>query len=275
VTSVLKYLDYRAFLRDFYQDQKASNAFFSYRYMGKRLNMHASYLVRLLQEKVHLASSRIPLVISLFGLNTKEAEYFENLVHFGKAKSDSEAKRYFEKLMALSGMKSKRIEKFQYEFFNKWHYTAIRSLIGFMPFEGDYKMLAGRLSPPVTITEAKQAVALLEKLKLIKKENSGRYILCDSHISTGQKFHSLAVRNYQKEMIALAGESLERHKKEQRHITTLTMSMNKEALEDIREMSIEFYQAVKKRIDRIEDQESVYQLNLQIFPLSQNIKGGE
>ena len=77
MVGILQYLDYRVFLRDYYKAQKLSNSFFSYRYMAKKLNLHASYLVRILQESVHLASSRIPLVITMCDFNVKEAEYFE------------------------------------------------------------------------------------------------------------------------------------------------------------------------------------------------------
>jgi len=270
--NIFDYLDYRAFLKDFYEEQKSCNNFFSYRYMGKRLNLDAGFLVRIIQGRFHLADSKISKVTALCKFNQKEADYFETLVRFSKARTEKETKLYFEKLLSMKQVCSSRMEEFQYEYYKKWYYSAVRALIDCSDFRGDYKDLASRPSPPISVKEVKKAVTLLESLDMIKKNAEGRYILSDAHITTGKEFHSLAVRNFQKDTINLAAESLDRHNKTERDITSLTLSLDREAMEDVRELAREFRRAVMKRIDEVPEPERVYQLNIQLFPMSENVK---
>lgn len=167
--SIKEYLEYRDFLRDFYEENKNQKPYFSFRYMENKVSIDASHLVKIFQKQRHIGKNSIEKFINFCDLTGTDAEYFAALVHFNKAKSDRDSKFYYEKLLALRGVKTHSLEESQYEFYTKWYYTAILTLLDFYSFSGDYKSLAARLSPPVTETEAKKAIALLKKLGLIKK----------------------------------------------------------------------------------------------------------
>jgi uncharacterized protein (TIGR02147 family) len=42
--SIFEYLDYRDFLKDFYEEKKAQRSFFSYRLFGAKIGLDACYL---------------------------------------------------------------------------------------------------------------------------------------------------------------------------------------------------------------------------------------
>ena len=270
--NVFDYFDYRKYLKDYYETRKKENFFFSYRYVGNKVDLDPGYLVKVLQGKHHIAQKTISKVVKLCGLNEKEAEYFENLVYFGKAKTEKQIKLYFEKLLSLKGAKSKKTEPHQYEYYQKWYYSAIRSLIGCVGFRGNYKELAEKLSPKISVKEAKSAIKLLKDLKFIKKKVDGSYALTDSLITTGDEWRSIAIRQFQRETIHLAEESLNRHPKEVRDISTVTMGINLEDLEEIRELAKEFRSSVMKFAEKSRDPDSVFQLNIQLIPLT-HVKG--
>jgi uncharacterized protein (TIGR02147 family) len=202
-------------------------------------------------------------------MEENEAEYFENLVYFGKAKTDKQIKLYFERLLSLKGAKTKKTEPYQYEYYQKWYYSAIRSLVGCLGFKGDYKTLAEKLSPKISVKEAKNAIRLLEKLKFIEKNNGGTYKLTETLITTGDEWRSIAIKQFQKETIHLAEESLTRHPKEVRDISTVTMGIAYEDLEEVRDLAKEFRSSVMKFAEKCQDPDSVYQLNIQLIPLTE------
>ncbi|MBF0432483.1 MAG: TIGR02147 family protein [Fibrobacteria bacterium] len=270
--NLFRYLDYRDYLKDFYQVQKREHNYFSYRYMGRKLELDPGYLVHILNKKHHLSDPKIPNVIKLCKLTVKEGEYFETLVRFGKSKSEKETRIFFEKLVSLRQVDSLQMDERRYEFYTRWHYSAIRALLDCLPFTGDYKALGKLLDPPISEKEAKKSVSMLKNLKLVQEDEQGNIIPTEAHITTGTGFHSQAVRTFQADMINLARESIERYDKNLRDITTLTVSLDKEAVEDIREMADKFFNEVKKRIDEVGKSERVYQINIQMFPLSKNIK---
>ena len=60
VATVFDYLDYRDFLKDFYEKKKSEFSLFSYRVMAQQVGMDASYLFRVLQKDLHLPARCVP-----------------------------------------------------------------------------------------------------------------------------------------------------------------------------------------------------------------------
>lgn len=267
--SVFEYLDYQAFLRDFYAHEKERGAFFSYRYFGRRVGLDAGFLVKVLQGKCHLALKTVRRVASACRLRGKEAEYFDYLVRYGRASAESEIRLYFEKLMSYRESRGiQRLESSQYAFFQKWYHSAIRALIATAPFTGDYRTLARTLTPAITVREAKQSIALLSRLGLIEEGDDGVYRVTHTLITTGDKWRSAAIRTYQEETIRLAGEALGRHPKGIRDISTVTVAVSRKDFAAIRELAREFRRSVLQLKTDNTVADCVYQVNVQVFPLT-------
>jgi uncharacterized protein (TIGR02147 family) len=273
MVSLFDYLDYRVYLHDFYEAQKKSNAYFSYRYIGRKTNLDAGYVVKILQGKLHIPEKYIDGFCSLCKFSPKENLFFRTLIDFNKAKSESQTKRLFEKILTFKSFRQRRVDEFQYEYYHKWYYAAVRSLIGIVRFTGDYESLASMLTPRLTVREVKKAVALLEKLKLIHKEPSGEYVLTDKFVTTGESWHTLAVKEFQRETLRLATESLDRHKKGDRDISTVTVAINKNDLVELKERITDFRESILKLASESNDPDGVYQLNVQLFPMAENKAG--
>jgi uncharacterized protein (TIGR02147 family) len=269
-----QYLEYRLFLHDFYEAKRAEDDFFSYRYMARKVGMDHGYLVKLLHQKVHIAEGHIVRFMEFCGLTGSDGDYFRTLVHFNKSKNPDEVRILFEKLTALAGVKFHSLEKDQFEFYTAWHHSAIRALLGVVKFTGDYESLANSLNPPIDAKQAMDSVRLLERLKLIGKDGSGVYRPTHALITTGDNLQASAVRQFQREMIRLAGESLARHPKEHRDVSTVTISVDSADLVEIRDRISALRQSIMKLSAKSPNPDAVYQLNVQIFPLNKLGKAG-
>ena len=232
------------------------------------VDIDQSYLAKVLIKARHIAEKSIKKFIEYFSFDQQEAEYFETLVHFIKAKSDKESKLFFDKLLSFKELKTNVLTSDQYEFYRKWYYSAIRSLLQFYDFHGDYKELAEQLTPSISVKEAKQAIKLLERLQLIKCDANGRYELVDKAITTGREWRSLAIQSFQEETIEMAKESLARHRKELRDISTITMNIGPEDLQRLKELTQQFRNTVIRYVNDNASPESVYQMNVQLYPLT-------
>jgi uncharacterized protein (TIGR02147 family) len=175
---------------------------------------------------------------------------------------------YFEKLLSLKGVRAATVTEDQYEFYQKWYHTAIRSVLEYYDFKGNFRDLGEQLNPPVSARDAKRSVKLLERLGLIKKNPEKRYILTDKAITTGPEWRSLAVRSFQEEVIGLAKESLARHKQELRDISTITMNINAENFVEIRERIKSFRESIVQYVNEGVDPDRVYHMNIQLVPLT-------
>lgn len=266
---IFEYLDYQLYLKEFYDEKKNINTFFSYRYMGMKVGIDAGYLVKILQGKVNLSNKAIPRMTEFLKLNEKESEYFDILVRFAKAKTEKDSQLYFEKLLKLRGVDLNLVVGKQYEFYKKWYYNAIRSMLAYYPFNGNYSELSKLLCPQISVKEAKEAISLLLSLNLIKKDSAGIYRQTDVRITTGNEWRSAAIHSFQKETISLAEESLDRVKKELRDISSITISANQEDLEQLREMAREFRNSIHQMKTGRSKSDTVFQINLQIIPLTE------
>lgn len=272
--SLFEYFDYQQWLRDYYEYRKQRHSYFSYRYMSAKTGIDPAFLVKVLQGKVHITLKSVPRIAALCGFDTRETRYFEYLVRYGRAKKNDEIKKCFEKLLSMREQCGISVEESQYEFYQKWYHSAIRSLIGAGFFNSDYAHLARQLSPAVTPEQACSSVELLGRLGMIQKEKDGRYALAKPLITTGRKWQSSAIHQFQKECIKLAGESLDRHPKERRDISTVTIAVSHKDMDAIRELTQQYRHALLNLKTENETVDCVYQVNVQIFPLSevQNIQ---
>jgi|WetSurMetagenome_2_1015567.scaffolds.fasta_scaffold236424_1 uncharacterized protein (TIGR02147 family) len=269
------YYNYHKYLSDFYSEKKSSFPYFSYRYIGQKVGIDHGLVVKIFQGKRHVSARAIPAFAALLGLSRRKSEYFELMVLYGKAKTDSLIKHYFEKLLSFSGVEEHRVESDKYEFYQKWYYTAVREILHLHRFRDDYEWLANMVEPAITLTEAKKAVALLERLSFIKRNDAGFFELTSRFITTGPQWRSIAIRSYQKEVMTLAMQAIDTVPKEERDISTVTVTLDDtgfaQARDRIAALQKELVEisAACKRVNR------AYQVNLQIFPITKKCHSPE
>ena len=264
---IFEYTDYREWIRDAFDDFKQRKTVISWRYMAMKLGADPGNLLRVSQGKIHLTLSLVKPMAEFFELDEKETAYWTELVCFGRAKTDAEALNHYEKMQVLKGIPLKRLAKKELEFYRHWYCNSIRSIIGICKFKDDYEGLAESCTPPISVDEAKSAVKLLYDLNMISRDRDGYWKVNDSFVSTGGNWRSEAVRTFQKETIRLAGESLERHNPPQRDISTVTMTFNMDDIALIREKIKEFRSELLRMSQEGDGDDTVFQLNVQLFPI--------
>lgn len=266
---IYDYTDYRKYLLDYYHDQKQRSKVFSYRYFARKAGINSIGLYKdIIEGKRHLGRSLVIRFSQAIGHSAKEAEYFENMVFFNEADSLEEKKVYFERMMTSYQSKAHRIEGDKYEFFSKWYYVAVREVLSYFKFKDDYRSLANAISPPIRPDQAEKAIKLLSKIGLIRQDEQGNYKRVENVISTGDELRALTVANFQKEMMDLGKEALERHSYDMRDISTLTLSIDKPTFERMKEEVIALRKKFLNMAVQVENADCVYQLNCQFFPLS-------
>lgn len=274
MNEIFDYLNYRKYLSDYYDHRKKESSHFSLRSFGRMVNIDASYLSKILKEQRHIAPRSIDVVADYLKFNGARKRYFKNLIEFNKSINEESRREIFEKLLSMRSSHTKNLDESQFAYYQKWYYTALRNLLEFYPFyEGDdYAKLGAQLSPPISASSAKNSINLLKTLNLIKKDDTGRYVLTDYSISSGESWSSLAVTDFQQETIKLSYESLKRHKKEDRNISTVTMNITENEFSLISDLIKNLRSNVINVANCVENPDRVMQLNIQMIPLSNGKK---
>ncbi len=268
VPDLYEHVDYRPFLKEWMDEEKKRKPFVSFRYLGNRIGLDPGQLAKVLGSARHLSDELADRFASFIGLSERDKEYFAHLVRFTKAKTPSAIRMHFEKLQTLRGFHPDVVGEAQAEFFSDWKLPAVRALLSFHPFDGDWQRLARRITPTITTEEARQTVARLEKLGFIRPLPVGGWEVTSPFLTTGTQWRSAAVRHFQLETLRLAQESLAHHPPDWRDISTLTLSCPRSALPEIKARLTETREAILRLVKDLDQPDVAFQLNIQLFPLT-------
>ncbi len=278
MNDVFTYTDYRKLLADYYQERKKHNPTFSYQVFAAKAGFpNRGFLYNVITGVKNLSKSSAVKLSQAIKLASSEADYFENLVSLNQAKNLRERNYFFEKLSAIKSGKpgSARVRetrKEQHEFYSTWYLSAIRSLIDMHPFKDDYAWLAKNVYPPIKPKEAKKAVALLQKLGMIRKGGGDFYEVVDKTITAGKEIVQLGLLNFQRQTAELALKAIEEMPRDKRNVSGLTMGISRKTYETVCEEIRRFQSKLQVLAEQDKEADNVYQLNFQFFPIS-NING--
>jgi len=276
VISIFKYSNYRFFLRDLLIEKKKNGDHLTYEALGEAVGFTSKgFLTQILQGKTNLPLGMIDSLSLALGLGKKESEYFSILIKFNQAKKASVRAEYHTQIKNEFRGKPKSLGMDQFEYYQKWYYSAIRTLLAYYPYKGDFTELAKQLEPPISPTQAKRAVQLLIDLELIYLKEDGYYHLSDKAITSGEEFVPHAVIQFQKQTMDLAKSSLENFPRSQRSASTLTLSLSGKGFEATSQKLKTLRQDLTEIARFDQNTDRVIQINLHAFPLTKPIKEGK
>lgn len=276
ILSIYGYTNYRTYLRDFYRFKKDSYRGYSYRKFSKAAGFNSPNMLKLVIDgHRNLTSTSLPKFIKGLGLVGQMAEYFRVLVKLNQAKTDNEQLEYFEKLKRLTpAAKKRKINAESLRYLSHWLFPVIREMIHLPDFCDDPYWIARRLTGRASIKEINQALQFLIKNNFIVK-NNGRYETNDNMVLSSDEVKNLAIRNYHREMLNQARQSLESLPLEEREFGALTFVLPEDSLIELKFKLKEFRKELHLwAIQAADDKktENVVQLNFQMFPQTKRIK---
>jgi uncharacterized protein (TIGR02147 family) len=265
---VMEYLEYREFLRDWFQERKRVARVTSYRYLSQKTGVDAAWLVRVFHREGHLSDEAVGSFIKLCGLDARRAEYFKLLHRFSKTTSDTERRHCFDDMMRMRELESRHLIEGEYGYFSGWIPSSLRSLIGITRDTSSSEFLAKSLSPSVTESEVVHAIELLRALGLIVPDANGGWNITDRILTTGAEIPSDSLRAFHRSILHLAEESLERHPPLERDISTLTLTLSASDLPEVKERISQLRRNLLQLARNAKTADRVYALNISMFPLS-------
>ena len=275
MVKVFEFQDYRVYLKSYYEDQKATTKSFSYRSFSKKANINtSSFLFHVIQGKKNLTKNSIVKVSGAIGHTKEEANYFENLVFFNQAKTILEKTHYYSKLIEIKRPLSiESIEKSQYEFYKEWYHSVLREAIAIYDFKDDYAALGKFLIPSISEKDAKNSVQTLEDLDFVKRNEDGKYAQTNNLINAKPSpIEALIGQKYQIKMSELAIKAFDAHAIHERLSSSTTISISEQTYRLIMLRAREFRREILELAKIDNDPDRVYQMNINLFPVSRSTK---
>lgn len=267
---VFQYLDYRAFLRDWYQTHNSSGRKFSYRAFARRAGLRSpNYLKLVIDGQRNLSPKMAEQFGKALSLDGDAAGYFVDLVGFNQAASSTERNKQYARLTSFRRYrKAHKLDLAQAAYHSAWYMPAIRELAASAAFREDPEWLSERLIPAITKAEARRAIETLVELGLLVREGDGRLRQSEALLSTGPEVRGLYVANFHRAMMERAAASIDLVPPEERDISSLTLCTGEDGIRRLKARVQRFRRELLEQSELEDDPMRVVQLNFQLFPLS-------
>ncbi len=274
---VFQYLDYRAYLRDWYHAHNEGGRSLSFRAFARRAGLKSpNYLKLVMDGERNLTPQTAERFTRGLGLEGDGASYFVDLVAFNQASSSSERNKQYARLTSFRGYrKAHKIELAHAAYHSAWYMPAIREMAASPSVAGDPDWIAERLVPPITRMEALRAIETLIALGLLVRDDDGRLRQVDALVSTGPEIQGLHIANYHRAMMERAAASIDLVPPEERDISSLTLCMGEDGLRRIKARVQRFRRELLELSELDDDPVQVVQINFQLFPLTKALRDGE
>jgi uncharacterized protein (TIGR02147 family) len=265
---VTDYLDFRAFLKEWFRHRKEIQPGYSMRTFAANPSLgisSTSYMTNLLKGTRNLTQKQRLQFIKALKLEGAGAEYFDFLVQFNQAKTLDEKNYFFSHLSKYRGSQAKVLLEKQYAFFAKWHHSVIYNYLGLEKADATPARIAKHLAEELSATEVQESLELLLDMGLINRTANG-YAVTDRHLATRKVFTGQVAKDYHRDFMRLASKALDKFGPERRQFNVLAFSVSDKGFASVKQRIDAFLHEVREIIDRDEGMNQVNVLNIQLFP---------
>lgn len=274
---IFEYTDYREYLQDLIRNKKEKLGSYSIRLLSMKAGIKSpGFLSMVLNNKRNITTELAERIADALGLSKKERQYFLLMVEYTHTKRIDSKHEILQQMLTLSRSSPVRnLLPEQFEFYDKWYYSVMRELIEVIDVtDSNADQIAEYFDPVLKTREVRQALDILTKLKLIHRNDEGKYKRNDTLISCGDGVRSVVIPKYQSEMMGLADAALKRLPREQRDYSTVTLSINYNAFVKIKESCNRFRKEILDIASKVDAPDRIVQVNIQCFPVSKVVQEG-
>jgi len=266
------YDDYREVLKTVFEHRKEASPQFSYKALAEILGIDPAGTFRVLNKERHLPARCVSRAIDFLGLTGRSAEYFVLMTSYGRERRKIARQEILNKALELRDVPRRRLEEDELSFLRDWWVVAVRCAVEVLEGRAVPEEIASRITPAVRVEDVRTALDLLVSLGIAKKAQGGRLRIADQHLTVDGQKGRLAVAEFQSKILQLAAESVDRFPREIRDISTLTVTVDERAFEDIRGILKDCRRRIQARVGDVAKPDRALQVAFSIFPLMPAVK---
>jgi uncharacterized protein (TIGR02147 family) len=271
---VFRYLEYQGFLRDWLNYRKSAHAGFSIRSLSKQAGLAAGYLPMVLGGKRPLTGKALAKLGPFLGLGASELSFLENLMILGTTDSHDARVAALDRMKRFQLYQARNPKETEvYQYFTHWPYVAIREMASLQGFRLDPEWIQSRLRVAVPLKEIKEAIEFLVRNGFLELDANGSVRPPDKSIECSGSVYRVALTKFHRELFELAARSIENAASSERNILGHTFSVRSENFPKANLIIEEAVQRIRALGEAEREGDSVYHLEVALFPLTKKGDG--
>ena len=268
--NVFNFTDYRQFLKSTFVEKKMQNKQWSYSSWAKKLDLAGTAtLTMVINGERNPGKSLSQKLTSYYDFSKQEEKYFLDLIKLEKIKKDPRLS-----LLLIEDMKKNhQIEDFfrldlkSFEAISCWYFSALREMVRLKDFKEDSHWIAKKLCQNISPKKIKKSIESLLELGMLKRNSKHKLIQGVNATSTSEDIASEAIKVHHEQMITLANQAIRKCPVQERSITGTSFCLNRKNIPKAKKLISDFRTQFLQIVEE-QQGESIYQLNIQLFPLT-------
>ncbi len=267
--NVWEYLDYRKYLRDFYESKKADGTHFSYRLFSQKTGVQSpNYMKLIIDGDRNLTQSHARRIGKFCHLTQEQITYFLALVRWNQCSDEDEREIFWlDVLRARRSHPETRLPTSYLSILTQWQAIALMEMIRLKDFKADSQWIQSRFRTAISDGEIQQFLQELKQLELIAVTKDG-YRVTERNLKTEDDVPSKCIQSYHRSVIQEGLRALADTAISDREFISNTFSIRKTDLPRLKTELRRFRDLILEMTSQAKDPDEVYQLNLQLFPIS-------
>lgn len=207
--TIYEFLDFRSFLRAWFESEKARRPRFSKATVSRSLGLPNSrnYFSDVLCGRA-LSETFQERLIRVLALDRDQARYFRALVEWEQATLPERRESALQIIAEFRRPAGTVLAAHQMEYFRHWRHGAVRALLDTDDFGDEPGRIGRQLRPRLTSAEARESLRLLERLGLIARNDRGIWKPTDRSISAPEGREDAFVLDLQIQQFDLARQRI-------------------------------------------------------------------
>lgn len=278
-----EYMDYRLFLADFYRAKKAQTRMsirpYSYAIFSAAADIKSpNYLKMIIEGKRNLSMDMVSKFAKACSFNKAQTDEFRLLVVFNQSEDPADRNYALKQLSEYrvdQKLKQGELDRKVFEKVPNWVGWIIYALVDQQGVTFETSQLKDLLRGKASESEINEALENLIRTGELVRDPQTQKIAKGKPTEAPEEIPSALVRKLQMQLMYLGLESLYQDNATEREFGSLTLSLTEKEFEDIKFKLRQMRKSLHKEnaISRMSTKgERVYQLNLQLFPVSNAAK---
>lgn len=277
------YMDFRQYLRDYYEFRREQTKHqlrpYNYQTFSASADIKSpNYLKMIIEGKRNLSEDMIGKFARAMALTKDQGEEFRRLVLFNQALDPADRNVHLKKLTEHRfqiQLKNGEIDKKTWDKIPNWVTWVIYAMIDQEGVKFDAKSLRELLRSKASEDEIQQALDNLLANGEIVRDETGFLKKARPLMESADEVPVALIRKLQMQLMYLGLESLYQDSAVEREFGTLTLSLTQTEFEDLKFKLRQMRKSIHKdtAIQRMGSKgDRVYQLNIQLFPVTAKSK---
>ncbi len=230
--------------------RKNKNAQYTLRSFARDCGLSSGHLSEIINDGISITQKTAEKIATSLKLKAEDEKFFLSLSQ-GK---NNEFYNYDSNYLTIADD--------YYKVLTEWHYFALVELIPLDCFQYDYEWIARRLG--ISMTDARQAIERLKKVKLLSEENGKLYQTYDYFVSpSGTPLD--AAKKFHRQILEKAIKAVFSQEIEKRDFTSGFLRCRSSDLPLISSKIKQFRRELAREVESGEGHDSVYAFSIQFF----------